>query len=784
MPKASPLQSSFNAGEFSPLTQGRIDADRYKTGLAKCEGWLPLAQGPVTRMPGTYYVGAVKDSTAKTRLQGFEFSTLQAYMIEFGNLYIRFYRNYGIIESPPGTPVEVVTPYTTAEVFELKFAQSADTLYITHPNHPPAKLTRTSHTAWTYTVIDFQDGPYLDLVPSSPSGNMTSVGGGTGAGVAFVAASTTHINDGAGFKATDVGRPFRVFTGGAVMWGNIDSFTDSTHITVNIRFGTVPAATTMDSWRIGVWSATTGYPAAVCFHEDRLTFAGSKSYPDRVMMSNSSDYENFEPTQANGTVVAGNAVSFTINSTEINAIQWLVSDEKGLNLGTVGSEWNVRPSSQGEAITPTNVTAKKTTSYGSANVQPVQIGKATMFLQRGGRKVREMVFFYDVDGYRANDLTLLSEHITGAGITQMALQKLPQQLVWCVRSDGQLAAMNYEREVDTLKVGWCRRVLGSGGDLLGGADDSGLPAKVESVAVIPSPDGTRDDVWVVVNRYFGGATHRYIEFMTKIFEATDEQADAIFVDAALTYDVPLGVTGITAANPPVATVPGQLFANGDKVRFEEIIGLRAPGTSDSPLNGPTFVVASTNHGAGTFTLKDLDGNNIDGSTWSPYLSGGEVRKEVTAVSGLSHLDGLVVSVYADGAAQSQKTVSSGAITLDAPATVVQVGLPYNSDLQFLRPDVGAASGTAHGKKRRVNRMGLDYYRTQGFKLGPSFSELDTIEMRERSDLPGRASSLKSGIDVYEIGCDYDYDNRICLRVSGPTPATILAAMPWLEEQDG
>src|SRR3990172_8026943 len=102
MPKVSPLQSNFNGGEFSPLLYGRVDVDRYKTGLKTCLNYLPTVQGPITRRPGTKFVFPTKDNGI-ARLQSFEFSITQAYMLEFGNTYIRFFKDNANITNTPIT---------------------------------------------------------------------------------------------------------------------------------------------------------------------------------------------------------------------------------------------------------------------------------------------------------------------------------------------------------------------------------------------------------------------------------------------------------------------------------------------------------------------------------------------------------------------------------------------------------------------------------------------------------------------------------------------------------
>ena len=115
MAKVAAIQNNFNGGEISPLLYGRPDVDRYKTGLKTCLNFIPLVQGPVERRPGTVHITEVKTSSAATRIVRFEFSTSQAYIIEFGNLYCRFIKDNAQIVS--GTPVELVTTYLTADLY-------------------------------------------------------------------------------------------------------------------------------------------------------------------------------------------------------------------------------------------------------------------------------------------------------------------------------------------------------------------------------------------------------------------------------------------------------------------------------------------------------------------------------------------------------------------------------------------------------------------------------------------------------------------------------------------
>jgi len=133
--KVSPLQDAFNAGEFSDLVSSRVRFDKYQNAVQLSENMIPIVQGGLTRRTGTMFVNEAKTSSKSTRLIPFEFSVTQAYQLEFGDQYIRFYKDRGVIESAPSVPYEIAAPYLEADLFELKYTQSADILYITHPDY-------------------------------------------------------------------------------------------------------------------------------------------------------------------------------------------------------------------------------------------------------------------------------------------------------------------------------------------------------------------------------------------------------------------------------------------------------------------------------------------------------------------------------------------------------------------------------------------------------------------------------------------------------------------------
>ena len=226
---------------------------------------------------------------------------------------------------------ELATPYTTAQLFDIKFAQSADVMYITHPEHEVEKLSRTGHTAWTLTDVDFTNGPFQDanittttLTPSSASTGSRDI----------TASATTGINNDQGWLATDVGRQIHFNSG----YATITERTSSTVVVANVTTA-FTNANAITAWQLGAFSDTTGHPSCVTFFEQRLVFAGTTNQPQTVFFSKSGDYENMD-ANIGGTIADDDAIIYTIASNQVNAIRFMTST-RTLIIGTAGGEFTV-----------------------------------------------------------------------------------------------------------------------------------------------------------------------------------------------------------------------------------------------------------------------------------------------------------------------------------------------------------------------------------------------------------------------------------------------------------
>jgi hypothetical protein len=828
------IQTSFAGGELAPSLWSRIDFSKYAVGLKTCRNFYVQLHGGASTRPGTKFVALTKDSTKKSRLIPFQFSTTQNYVLEVGHQYIRFYMNGGRIESPPGTPVEVATPFTENDIWSIKYTQSADVLYITCPGYTPKTLTRSSHTNWTLADFDFKKGPFAPvnlttttLTPSDVTGNITltasaayfatgHVGSlfrighfvsgtklqgslsGTGATGSIKVIGTwrliTHGTWTAKFdieRSTDNGATWQVlrsyssagdfnasvngseselcllrinctsFTSGPSydltcdghQYDGVAKITGVTNATtasasVMVELG---ATTATSDWAEGAWSTVKGFPSCAAFHDERLVFANTVTEPQTPWFSRSGDYTNFGKSSP---VVDDDAITAPLVSRQVNGIRSMVSLGVLLCL-TSGGEWKIA-SSQG-GLTPTNIDAKQQEYRGASRVDPVIIGNRVLYVQDMGATLRDIGYNLEEDVYKGDDLTVLARHLfKGYSVVDMAYQQEPDSIVWLIRNDGIRLGFTFLKEQDIWA--WHRH------------DTQG---KYESICSIPGTN--RNEVWTIINRPGIG---RCVE-LDADRNFTDVR-DAFFVDCGLSLDAPITITGATAANPVVITAAAHGLSNGDPIDIDDIVWTPTYDTFNEPvypdqLNGKRYKVAGAT--TDTFTLQTTEGAAVNGSGFAAYVSGGKVRKAVTTIAGLDHLNGKKVAILANGNVQAQQTVTGGQITLTAAASRVHVGLSYCCDLETLNVNYNLGDGTSAGQLKRIATVTVQFADTRNGYIGPNKAKLDPTNFRDYTVNFDQPIPLYTGSREIPIQGSYDTGGRVFIRQPEPLPMTVLAVIP-------
>jgi len=768
--------TNFTGGELSPRLDGRTDLTKYSSSCSTLENLVVYPHGSAARRPGSTFIAEVKTSSAKTRLIPFEFSTTQTYMLEFGNQYMRVYKDKGQVLDG-GSAFEISTPYLTAELFDIKFAQSADVMYITHPSHPVKKLSRTGHTSWTLVSCSFTKGPMQDANITDTTLNPGQSAVGTG--VSLVASAVTGINGGSGFQSTDVGRFVFLNSG----YAKITAVADTTNATIEILTALSSASATAD-WRLGAFSDTTGHPSSVTFFEQRLVFAGTTEQPQTVFFSRSGDYENMD-ANIGGTVADDDAIIYTIASNQVNAIRFMTAT-RTLIIGTAGGEFTVSGGSVDTAITPTNILIKKQSNHGSANVDAIAVGNATLFLQRAKRKIRELAYNFDVDGYIAPDMTILAEHISEGGLTQLAYQQEPNQLVYAVRGDGELVALTYQREQQV--TAWHRHIFGGrfGTATITVTDFANIANGTR--IVLTKSDGTTTTFTSATS-----ATSGKFHTTSSNNQTATNIKTLIDADSDFTATVSTNVVTIKETSP-LSTGFLTITSLDDNVRLAKTDEGKAVcesvaviPTDDTEYEVYVIVKRTINGSTKRYVecLNVFDFDQTDNTSFN-YLDSqlSYSGSAATTISGLSHLEGQTVSILADGATHPDKTVSSGEITLDRSARNVKVGLAYTSLLQTMRLNAGSQNGTSQGKTKRIYDITVRMFETIGVEVGPNLNDMERIPFRSSADLMDEGIPPFTGDKEVEFRGNYETDGFIFVRQTQPLPFTILSLYPRLTTNDG
>jgi hypothetical protein len=351
------------------------------------------------------------------------------------------------------------------------------------------------------------------------------------------ALTATLTASAATFASTDVGRWIRLQYGASVVQCKITAYTSTTVVTVSLeespprdRHDAVNFYNGLiaDAWRIGAWSDTTGWPAVCGFHEQRLWFGNTAYQPVTIWGSKSGDYENMSPTETDLAVLADNAVTYTLAGNQANPIVWMETGPVML-VGTIGGEWQVKATNLNEPITPANIDMKEQTRWGSPYpMRPHRVGSATLFLQRGGKRVREMVYDFNLDSHVSKDVSIISNHMLVRGslaiadISGIALERHHRSMLWVIMTDGTIATMSYDRDQEV--IAWTMQKLG------------GTSVFVESICCLPAFTGGRDLIYMIVRRTINGSTKRYIERLNVDYDdvASPQAIDQIFVDSSVT----------------------------------------------------------------------------------------------------------------------------------------------------------------------------------------------------------------------------------------------------------
>lgn len=476
MPRVINLQTSFNSGVMDPRLAARTDLKHFYQAADTATNVMSMPQGGLKRRPGLAYVDTI---SSQARLASFAFNVEQTYLLVFTNNNIEVYMD-GVSQA------NIVTTYTTAQLFELQWTQSADTMILVHKDHQPAKLVRGGdHVTWTLSNITFDEYPTYDYDEDYDAITFTV---GTGSEDASKAGESVTVTAGSAiFASGDVGGWFEGGKGENYGKGRITAYTDTTHVTIDVVEGWENAtgnsvAGSDAALEEPVWSAAKGWPKSVTFHEGRMWFGGSLSRPQTLWGSVTNDFYNFDY----GTGLDDQGIDVTLDTDQVNAITAVFSG-RHLQVFTTGGEFHLPDS----PITPSKSAVKRQTMFGSSSVPPKSIDGATFYIDRTGKAMREFLFAYTEDAYTSGTVSLLASHLLNSPVDMDALRGTSDDdanYMYLINADGTVAVFNTLRAQEV--GGWTKWTT------------SGT---VESVATVV------EDVYFLVKRSINGADVRFLE---------------------------------------------------------------------------------------------------------------------------------------------------------------------------------------------------------------------------------------------------------------------------------
>lgn len=418
-------KNSFTGGEISTSLLGRGDLQAYDNGMMKLRNVFIHPTGGLSRRSGLRFIDAARGNG---RLVAFEFNTEQVYLLAFSDQHIDVYRN-GV------KTADFTTPWSLQQVGQISWIQSADTLFVVHPDVQPKKITRSSDAGWSILDWTFfeKNGRIFqphhkfadDIVTLTPS--------------ATTGAVTITASQGV-FQTGHTGARLRLENKEAAVTGYISA----TQVQAAVK-ETLLSTSAVKDWEEQSFSALRGWPSTVSFHQDRLVIGGSRDLPNRLWLSKSSDLFNFDL----GEGLDDESIEFAILSDQVNAVRAVFSS-RHLQVFTSGAEWKVA----GEPITPGSVQLHRQTRIGSPvdrTVPPRDVDGATLFIPRSGTELREFLYYDGEQAYQSTDLAMLAQHMINDPVDQ-DFQK-SKRLHHLVMRNGSLATLTVYRAEEV--NAWC-----------------------------------------------------------------------------------------------------------------------------------------------------------------------------------------------------------------------------------------------------------------------------------------------------------------------------------------
>jgi hypothetical protein len=543
-------QPSFSSGIISTELFSRIDYSKLASGLKQCENWIVRPAGGAEYRTGTSFICETKYPDKKTALIPFLESRDCGYCLEFGEGYIRFYKDGKRIEKE-GVPVELETTFKEDEVSEIKVAQNKNQLYIVHRNHSPMVLTRKSDRCWSLDFVDFNPNvPKVSSVTAKaltaqktdsivkydlwqyavsvvdPDGNegIATYSGTVSSDIDLVNQNIEVSFDvPAGVKEGSFFNIYRIFRGNFYFIYKLRYDSSKTSYTLtDISF----QADTTQSVKEPFSGFVDGdYPSAVGFWNQRLILASTKSKPNTIFGSRVGEYNDFTNTILNN---EDEAFELTFSSGGNDTITDVIPLDDLIAV-TESKIWRVVGTS------PKSMQAYIESYSGSSGLRPFAHKKSILYVDSSLNTVSNFIYSYELNGYTGQNLDVLCRDLMdGYTLKDITLKDTPFGVLYCVRNDGVLLGLTYLKEENV--YAWHKHTT------------QGL---FENVCCVNKAKD--DEVYTIVCR----DGKRYVEMFQNQIDITEGVNESFHLDCAtrfLSDEGVMSVSGLDRFNEKTVTV--------------------------------------------------------------------------------------------------------------------------------------------------------------------------------------------------------------------------------------
>ena len=785
MPRVIKVQTNFAVGEINPELRGRIDLRQYESALERARNVVCKPQGSIARRPGLKYAYTIPSAASPqsgVRLVPFSYSTTQTYMMVFSGTRMMVFKDGVQVTNINGgggdyldvsSSVSGVTDgITSARLANLWYTQSADTLLLFEETMQSIKIVRGANdAAWTVSDIAWDKIPKYAFTLSTSNPSATLTPSATSGNITLTAGSSVFLSGHVG-QFVEANNHFgRARITSYSSGTSVDAVTDVPFFSTD-AIGS--GEWTLETGYEDAWSGTRKWPRTATFHEGRLIVGGSYSLPTTVWGSRVSQFFNFDMGQS----LDDESLEATINTASVNAVTAVFSG-RDLQVFTTGTEF-ICPQANGEPLTPTSFLFKPSTTRGAEpGIRPVSTEGGTLYLQRGGKAVREFLFS-DIEGsYVSQDISMLSSHLLQSPV-RMSMRRGTNvdegDLLHLINGDGSMAVISILRSQNIVAPS------------LYTTDGSFIDVQVEdadtplSYAVIKRTIPDESTCTITVSSYDS------IAVGSTIVMSTSSGTSVTFTSAAsATTNVWVSATSNnqTATNLAAAINANANFSASASSAVVTVTRAAIGKNNLTVTSSDTTRLTATDFVNTDVYYVELFSKDHTTDCSIQYTATASNLPSSTTVTGLSFLEDQTVKIVADDAMLTNETVVSNQVTIDRLATTyLEIGIEYPTFTDTLAGSASKTtplirtmpvetrlpSGPITGNKKRIVKANLILDNTQNVTINGT-----DVPMRQLG-----TEFLDQGISKFtgtkQIGpfLGYDYKGQIEITQSQPMFMTLLS----------